>query len=156
MAAWQAMTLMTVNQANSASEERLGLGSNTADLSLVAPWIERLGSEHGVPASTQFAMNLCLEEVLSNIIRHGYGNKPGSSIVVRYSLTPDKSHLLVIDDEAPHFDPLTAEESPVEDTLNGIRVGGLGLRLVKSFATNLQYESKPIGNRLSISFAPTA
>lgn len=150
------MTLMTVNQASGAREERLGLGSNTTELSRVAPWIEHLGSEYAVPASTQFAMNLCLEEALSNIIRHGYANRPGGSIVVHYCLTPDKSHLLVIDDEAPHFNPLTAEESPVEETLNGTRVGGLGLRLLRSFATSLEYEPKPIGNRLSISFAASA
>jgi serine/threonine-protein kinase RsbW len=65
-------------------EAQLTLRSQMAELALVPPWIESLASEYGISASTQFAMNLCLEEVLSNIIRHGYAGKPDRPIVIRY------------------------------------------------------------------------
>ena len=146
------MTLMTIESASNTREERLTLSSRMADLALVPPWIERLAAEYSIPGDTQFAMNLCLEEVLSNIIRHGYANTPDRPIVIRYT-RQDSSSLLVVDDEAPPFNPLAAKEIPVEESLEGLRVGGLGLRLLRSFATSLSYEPMPAGNRLRMTFS---
>jgi serine/threonine-protein kinase RsbW len=147
------MTLIALKNASRSGEEKLTLRSRIDDLALVPPWIEHLASEYGISAKVQFAMNLCLEEVLSNIIRHGYANQPDRSIVIRYAPDHDNSSLLVVEDEAPLFNPLEAKESPVEDTLDGSRVGGLGIRLLRSFATTLKYEPTPSGNRLTIGFS---
>lgn len=148
------MTVMTADRANTTGEERLTLRSQIEELALVPPWIERLGADYGLSDETQFAMDLCLEEVLSNIIRHGYAGKPNRSITVRFSSAPDKSSVLVVDDEAPLFNPLTAEEIPIEEAVSGTRVGGLGIRLLRSFASQLNYEATPGGNRLRMGFAP--
>jgi serine/threonine-protein kinase RsbW len=145
--------LMTVDGSNRTSQAELTLRSQMAELALVPPWIEQLGTAHAIPASTQFAMNLCLEEVLSNIIRHGYCNKGDRVITVRYAPSQNNSVLLVIDDEAPRFNPLAAEETPVEETLDGTRIGGLGIRLLRGFAESLKYEPTPAGNRLIIGFS---
>jgi len=144
---------MTVDGANRTSQTELTLRSRVADLSLVPPWIEQLGVEHAIPAGTQFAMNLCLEEILSNIIRHGYGNDRDRVISVRYAPSRNNSFLLIVDDEAPHFNPLAAAETPVEETLDGTRIGGLGIRLVRGFAESLEYEATPAGNRLIVGFS---
>lgn len=149
------MIWMTADSVKGASEERLTLRGQMADLALVPGWIEYLAAEYAIPARTQYAMNLCLEEVLSNIVRHGYANTPDRPILIRYKAVQENSSLLVIDDEAPPFDPLAAEEIPVEDTLDGTRIGGLGLRLLRSFSTSLDYERTPAGNRLSIGFSST-
>ena len=146
---------MAVDSTNAAGEERLELSSRMADLALVPPWIERLASEYDLPGNIQFAMNLCLEEVLSNIIRHGYANQPGRPIFVSFRAAPGSS-VLVIEDQAPLFDPLTAPERPVEETLDGTRLGGLGIRLVRSFAASLAYEPTGMGNRLRIAFSTAA
>jgi serine/threonine-protein kinase RsbW len=145
--------MTTVDGANRTSQAELALRSQMADLALVAPWIEQLGTERAIPASTRFAMNLCLEEVLSNIIRHAYGGIGDRVISVRYAPSRNNSVLLIIDDEAPHFNPLAAEETPVEETLDGTRVGGLGIRLLRGFAESLKYEPTPAGNRLIIGFS---
>lgn len=148
------MNVMTADRANTTGEERLTLRSQIEELALVPPWIERLGTDYGLSGETQFAMNLCLEEVLSNIIRHGYASKPDRTITVRFSSAPDKSSLLVVEDEAPKFNPLAADEIPVEETLDGRRIGGLGIRLVRNFASSVDYEATPAGNRLSMGFSP--
>lgn len=146
---------MTVDGANrtSASAAQLILRSQIEQLQLVPPWIETLAAKQTIPKSTQYAMNLCLEEILSNIVRHGYGGSPDHVIVVSYQQAPDKSSILVIDDAAPYFNPLAVEEAPIEQTLDGTRVGGLGIRLVRGFAKSLEYEPTPSGNRLTICFA---
>jgi serine/threonine-protein kinase RsbW len=143
--------LMTVDGANKTSAVQLILRSQIEQLQLVPPWIEALAVEHMIPTDIQYAMNLCLEEILSNIIRHGYGGNPDHKIVVRY-VPADKFSVLVIDDEAPHFNPLTIDQRPIEETLDGTRIGGLGIRLVRGFATIVEYEPTPSGNRLTIGF----
>ena len=139
-------------------EAKLILRSQMADLALVPPWIESLAAEYEISASTQFALNLCLEEVLINIIRHGYAGRADRPIVIRYIYIAheSKSSVWVVDDEAPPFDPLAAESLPVEETLDGTRLGGLGIRLLRSFAATLKYEATPLGNRLIIGFAAAA
>jgi anti-sigma regulatory factor (Ser/Thr protein kinase) len=132
---------------------QLTLRSRIAELSLVPAWIEQLSVEHGVAPSTQFAMNLCLEEVLSNIIRHGYRNEEDHAINVCHVSSQNNSLVLAIEDEAPHFNPLTVNAPPVEETTDASRVGGLGLRLLRGFAERVEYEATPTGNRLTLAFS---
>ena len=143
---------MAVDGANTTSEAQLTLRSQIAELARVPLWVETLATEFKIPAKTQFAMDLCLEEVLSNIIRHGYAGKQDRPIVVRYVTLQNSSCLLMVDDEAPPFNPLSAEDTPVQETLDGARIGGLGIRLLREFATALEYQRTPTGNRLTMSF----
>lgn len=131
----------------------LSLRSEIKDLELVPAWLDHLAVLYEIPSKTQFAMNLCLEEVLSNIIRHGYKNQPGRPIVVKCSIDGSSLPSFIIEDEAPPFNPVDEEEIPIEEALNGTRPGGLGLRLVRSFAIKLDYERTVSGNRLRLGFA---
>jgi serine/threonine-protein kinase RsbW len=134
------------------TEERLTLCSQLSELSQVPPWIERLASQHAIPGETQFAMDLCLEEVLSNIIRHGYSGQTDRPMTVRFT-TPRKGYFVfVIEDEAPFFNPLTAPELPAIGAIEDTRVGGQGIRLVRRFANQIEYQATPTGNRLTIGF----
>jgi serine/threonine-protein kinase RsbW len=135
------------------TEDRLTLRSQLSELSQLPAWIERLALDHAIPQNTQFAMNLCLEEVLSNIIRHGYSGSPDHSISIRFANPREGHFVLVVDDEAPQFNPLDAPELPAIDALNEERIGGQGIRLLRRFAESLQYQPTPSGNRLSMGFS---
>lgn len=142
---------MTGNGDNT-NGERLDLRSRISELAQVPSWIERLASHHLIPPDTQFAMNLCLEEVLSNIIRHGYLGQPDHSIGVRFSSPRDNYFVLVVEDQAPPFDPVAAPELPPISAREDASVGGQGIRLLRRFADALEYQATPTGNRLSIGF----
>ena len=133
--------------------ERLELRSRISELARIFPWIERLASRHAIPANTQFAMNLCLEEALSNIIRHGYSGQPGHPISVRFGSPRKDYYVFAVEDEAPPFNPVEAPELPALNALDDIGVGGQGLRLLRRFADALEYQPTATGNRLSIGFA---
>jgi serine/threonine-protein kinase RsbW len=147
------MTPMTMEQANRTGEEVLHLRSRLEDLVLIPQWIASLASHYMIPGNTQYAMNLCLEEVVSNIIRHGYGNAPDRPILVRYTSGQDHFPTLVVDDEAPRFNPLAFETGPIEEVLDPNHIGGLGIHLLRCFATAIEYESTSSGNRLRMSFS---
>jgi anti-sigma regulatory factor (Ser/Thr protein kinase) len=132
--------------------ERLDLQSRMSELARLPAWIERLAAGRTIPANTQFAMNLCLEEALSNIIRHGYSGDPGHSIAIRFTNPRDGYFVFEVEDEAPPFNPVVSPELPAVSSLEENQIGGQGIRLLRQFADALEYQATPTGNRLSIGF----
>jgi serine/threonine-protein kinase RsbW len=143
---------MITNDTNQ-TRDRLVLSNRLSDLAKLPAWIEGLAARHGIPANVQFAIDLCLEEALSNVIRHGYAGVDDRSVMMRFVMSGESYFKFVIDDEAPPFNPLEAPElraiSPEEES----RVGGQGIRFLRHFADALEYEPTPTGNRLSIGFS---
>lgn len=135
------------------TEARLTLRSQLEDLKLVLPWVDALAAKHGIPAKVRYAIDLCLEEVLTNIIRHGYAGVPNQPITVSFSLDGENGLTFIVADNAPHFAPLAPvepQESPA--AIEEVNPGGLGIRLLRRFAGTLAYEQLPDGNRLTIGF----
>lgn len=141
-----------VSKGTPITDERRTLRSQLSEVSQIPAWIERLASQHAIPNDTQFAMDLCLEEVLSNIVRHGYSNEPDRAITVRFTNPRGGYFVFVVEDEAPHFNPLTAPEPPAVARLEESRVGGQGIRLLRQFSNTLEYRATPTGNELRIGF----
>src|ERR1700686_4215561 len=142
---------MNSYSANTTAEELI-LESKLSEIDRVPPWIERLAPLHAIPDRTRYAMDLCMEEVLSNIIRHGYPSNVEGFIRIRCLTHRDGYITLVVEDEAPPFNPLLFQASPLPGSLGDNWGGGQGIHLLKQFADALEYEPKPTGNRLIISF----
>lgn len=137
-------------------EPRLTIQSQIEEVARLWPWVEALAAEYSIPDNTQFAMHLCLEEALSNIIRHGYGSQQNQSITISFAPAGTDDLELVIEDHAPPFDPLL--QTPIEEavaisSIEQLEPGGQGIRLMKKFAHGLAYQRLPDGNRLTIRFA---
>lgn len=134
---------------------RLVLQSRLDDMASLWPWVESLAAEYAIPGDTVFAVHICLEEAISNIIRHGYRGQSGSTITVDCVL-PDRHHLIfTIEDQAPPFDPVTApliEDQPATSPADYLRPGGRGILLMRHFADTITYERLLGGNRLTIGF----
>ena len=135
------------------AEEQLMLRSRLAEGALITAWIERLASQHGISDEVKFAMDLCLEEVFSNIVRHGYAGRADGRVSVRFAMPQENEISLAVEDEAPHYNPLDAPQLPALNPQDEIRVGGQGVRLLRQFANTLQYEATPNGNRLKLGFS---
>lgn len=136
------------------SGESLELRSRISELARIPSWIERLASLHPISENMQFAMNLCLEEVLSNIIKHGYAGDPDRSIAVRFTCPRDDYFVFVVEDQAPPFNAVKSPKLPPLAEISDHQIGGQGIRLLREFADTLEYQATPTGNRLSIGFLP--
>jgi serine/threonine-protein kinase RsbW len=138
---------------NDKMEERLSLQADISQIAHVNSWIEGLSAKYRIPEEVQFGSYLCLEEVLSNIIIHGYGSVAKGGILVRFTAPRPGCFVFIVEDEAPHFNPLEKPELPPLSPNEDMRVGGQGIRLLREFANALDYEPLPAGNRLKISFS---
>jgi serine/threonine-protein kinase RsbW len=131
--------------------ERLVLRSELGELARVFPWVEALAGRYALSEKTYYAINLCLEEALSNVIRHGYKGDSRYEIVVEFRSSEDEL-IFTIEDEAPHFRPAV---SPLAQptTLEEMTPGGLGVFLMRRFADRVEWEPLQRGNRLTLAFA---
>jgi anti-sigma regulatory factor (Ser/Thr protein kinase) len=95
---------------------------------------------NGIDEHTLTAVELVLEESVTNVLRYGY--EPGSTdhqIDIDLQVDPEEVQVLVIDDGKP-FDPLDEGGIVLPDTLDEAQVGGLGLLMIRNTASRLSYE----------------
>lgn len=135
--------------------KQLKLQSSIDELSLVQPWVESLAGNYQIPEKTAFAIRLCLEELLSNIIRHGYKAQPGHTMTLTFEVLSSQLWSFTTEDAAPHFSLNEAFEKDTEAPLNPgtLKPGGLGIPILKKFTHTLSYEALPVGNRITMTFA---
>ncbi len=135
-------------------QDHLDLDSRLTELSRVQRWADDLADRYGLAEEARFAIHLCLEEALANVVLHGYGSEPGHPISIR-SWVSEGALNFAIDDKAMPFAPVdprpqTASARPAR--LESIEPGGNGIRLLYRFAGSVDYERRSDGNRLRISF----
>jgi serine/threonine-protein kinase RsbW len=130
---------------------RLVLRNDLAELDRLASWIEGW-AEGTVPPDTSFALQLCLEEAVANIIMHGTAEEDRSEIAIE--LEHDGETLRArVEDCGRRFDP-TLFPPPVPATsLERAKVGDLGIHLMRSFADGMHYERRGHRNRSTFWFA---
>jgi anti-sigma regulatory factor (Ser/Thr protein kinase) len=137
-------------------ESRLTLPSRLEDLSRLGSWVEALAAEYAIPDKTRFAIDLCLEEAVSNIIRHGSRSSLDLPITVECKAVPPHDLVFTIEDQAAPFDPLAhppGKELPPATSIDQLATGGRGIDLMRKFAGSLAYQRLAGGNRLTIGFS---
>jgi anti-sigma regulatory factor (Ser/Thr protein kinase) len=109
--------------------------------------VARFCGSHDVRPDVAFKIDLALEEVFSNIVRHGYGDGRSHEIAVRLERLRGRVRIQVDDDGRP-FDPLQAPEADIAAPLDKRRPGGLGIHLVRRLLDQVRYQRRATGNRL--------
>lgn len=118
-------------------------------LERTAAEVRRFLALHGVESQASFAIDLALEEIVSNVIRHGLGGAGDHEIGVSLRVEPTQV-VLHLDDDAPAFDP-TAQAPPRTDLpLEERPIGGLGIHLVTTMTSSVDYSRSGGRNRLEM------
>lgn len=126
------------------------------EVSRTSEILARFWAEHGLPPEPEMDASLALEEILSNVIRHGcvpkseHDREQGRDydIRVRISLGNEGYELEVSDNAAP-YNPLLRPDPNLDLPLEQRTPGGLGVFLVKQLADDLRYEFRDGRNILT-------
>jgi serine/threonine-protein kinase RsbW len=129
---------------------RLLLHRDLAELKRLAVWIEGWAM-HDLSASLSFAVQVCLEEAVANIIMYSTTTDDRLEIVVEVE-NEDQTLVARIEDNGSAFDPTRAPRRTVPASLAEAKVGNLGIHLMRSFASGLHYERRDSRNRLTMRF----
>ena len=130
------------------------------DISAAAQWVDTIAAEQQFPEQLVFGLQICLEELLTNIVRHGGAESSGdlSGIVmppVNVEITIKTSAQgvgMTIEDDGKLFDVVNAPAHRIDKPLDELQPGGLGIQLIKNFASTIAYEQAGLGNRVVVGF----
>jgi serine/threonine-protein kinase RsbW len=102
-------------------------------------FLESFCAEAGVAHDHCLRLNLVLEELFTNTVRHGH--RGDSDAPVWVTLSGDGSGLnLTYEDSAPPFNPYgTPPDAPPDTTVKMRKIGGLGVLLTRKLATSREY-----------------
>jgi serine/threonine-protein kinase RsbW len=134
----------------SPNASRLLLHRNLAELERLAVWIEGWAVRE-LSANLLFAVQLCLEEAVANIIMYSTPTDDRLEIVVEVERR-DQTLVARVEDNGSAFDPTQVPRPPAPASLAEAKVGNLGIHLMRSFAGGMHYERRDSRNRLTMRF----
>jgi len=133
---------------------RLRIPNRLEDVFLALNRAEGTLDRADVDASCRADVRLVLEELLVNTVRHGYPDGRDGSIEILLEVETDVVHLELRDD-AVAFDPLQYETPDLPGDIARREIGGLGLHLARSIASDFHYARDARGNCVVIRFDPS-
>lgn len=133
--------------------EALSLTITTArdELAAIAEEVEAVADLEDWPFDLVFKVNLALEELVLNVLEHGFDDDDDSK-ECKIDLTSDADAVtIVISDRGKPFDPLTeAPDADVNSVVGERQVGGLGLHLVETLMDEASYQRTEGVNQLTL------
>ena len=125
--------------------------SDVAELARLAGWIESWAQRGALSPDVSFAIALCLEEAVANVIM--YGGAGDERLQIKVEVERDAGISTVrIEDNGRQFDPTQVPSPPVAASLEEATIGNVGVHLMRSFASGMHYERRNGRNRLTLRF----
>jgi serine/threonine-protein kinase RsbW len=131
------------------SRENRSFRNDDAELRPLSEWFRGFASRNGITGTRALDFELCLNELVTNVIHYAYEDRGEHEI--RVALERDGGELrATIEDDGRPFNPL--EKPPPEPafSLEAAGVGGWGIPIVRGFADDVSYERREGRNRLTI------
>jgi anti-anti-sigma factor len=139
-----------IGSAVSAKSQTLSIAADLAELARVMQMIDEFCAGMAASAADVSALHLALEEIVTNVITHGYHSDASRSFAVRLEAVAAGRIRAVVTDDAPAYNPLARAEVDTNLPLEARPVGGLGVHLVKKLMDVCIYERRGEQNLFSI------
>jgi len=116
-------------------------------------FLEAFCTDSGLPRAAYLRLNLVLEELFTNTVKHGHRGDCDAPVWIAVSRGGDTLSVLY-EDKAPPFNPYARLTEPVVDTTVSMRkIGGLGVLLTKELAATRDYAYLFGRNRIRLTLA---
>ena len=124
------------------------LANSLSEIERLSQFVDRVTGERNLTPDDNANLQLLLDEIVSNVIRHGFDDKPDQRILVNLAITSTMA-TIEVNDNGRAFNPLEAPppnfEAPIEE-----RIGGLGIHIVRSIAQAIEYRRSNGHNVLTV------
>jgi serine/threonine-protein kinase RsbW len=124
------------------------IGSDIAKIPAVSARLENALQAGGFSAEEILDTQLAVEEVITNIIIHGY-KEAGGEIHIACRIARNAVEIR-IRDAAPPFDPLSIPEPELEGGIDERGIGGLGVYLLRQVMDDISYRYENGENILTL------
>jgi anti-sigma regulatory factor (Ser/Thr protein kinase) len=117
-------------------------------------FLEAFCAHAGLANEDCLRVNLVLEELFTNTVRHGYRGESDAPIWVTLSAAQGVLRV-TYEDSAPPFNPYVGlPEFAPDATLRSRKIGGLGVLLTRKLANSRDYAYLYGRNRIRLEFVP--
>jgi anti-sigma regulatory factor (Ser/Thr protein kinase) len=129
----------------------LTLRPEKAELSRLVQFATEFADRNQLPAEELSRLLLILDELFSNVVRHGYeGAAANGTVEVTLSVARGRLGIEIADDGRP-FDPLAAPVPDLDLPASERQPGGLGIHFVRKLVDEARYVRRGRRNRLTLS-----
>ncbi len=126
-----------------------GLKNDLAELDVLRQHVKNFGKIAGLAENCLFEINLCLDELFTNIVSYGFDDDRHH--LIQFTLQMDEEVLtLDVEDGGIPFNPLTKKESRIPIDPKDIKIGGLGIHIVKKLTNDICYQRNRGKNHLTL------
>ena len=131
---------------------QLVLKNDSFELGRLAEAFDAFADHHRVTNEARFQLQLCLEEMVLNVINYGFDDDGEHEIHVDFEFQIDSRTVTVrILDDGRKFDPLTQVPEPdVDAPLEDRTIGGLGVHFVRTYMDDARYRHEDGKNLLTL------
>lgn len=111
--------------------------------------LENLGRDIGLQADSILRINICLDELFTNIVSYGF--KDDLEHIVKFTLNADDEFLIInIEDDGIPFNPLEKIDPDFPANVESANIGGLGILIIRKLIDNIAYERTQGKNKLTM------
>lgn len=124
---------------DSSGEQTLTLDSDLEQLELLHAFIDNFCEREGLPDQTCYHLNVALEELVINAMKHG-ACEPSTG-AIRLAMRMDGGEVrITMCDTGIAFNPLDVPPPDLNQNVLSRPVGGLGIHLVRCLIPGIRYE----------------
>ena len=127
----------------------LHLQNRIAEVARLVEAVESFGTHAGLSSDLTYRLTLSLDEIVSNVIRHGYSDTNEHVVDVRLSVH-DGVVTSVIEDDGHPYDPRESPEPDLSMPVEQRGPGGLGIFLVRQMMDSIDYARRDGRNILTV------
>ena len=125
------------------------LKSDLGELETLCQHLNRFGEITGLSEACITDMNICLDEMFTNIVSYGFEDDLEHAI--SFTINFDNLEVtLIIEDDGIPFNPLEKKEPETPPDLIDVRIGGLGIHIVRKLMDAISYKRECNKNKLTM------
>jgi anti-sigma regulatory factor (Ser/Thr protein kinase) len=125
------------------------LKNDLSELETLCQHLNKFGHVSGLSEACITDINICLDELFTNIVSYGFTDD--LEHMIRFTINVDNNVLtLTIEDEGIAFNPLEKKDPEIPADLIDVRIGGLGIHIVRKLMDDIRYKRERGKNKLTM------
>jgi serine/threonine-protein kinase RsbW len=130
-------------------EYKFELKNYLSELKALHGHLNNWGGNIGLPADSISRINICLDELFTNIVSYGFDDD--LEHIIKFTLNGDNNLVIInIEDNGIPFNPLEKIDPDFPENIESAEIGGLGILIIRKLMDNVSYERKQGKNKLTM------
>jgi anti-sigma regulatory factor (Ser/Thr protein kinase) len=132
-----------------AQKHTFELKNDLSELKALHQHLKNWGEDISLPEISISRINICLDELFTNIVSYGF--KDDLEHIIKFTLNLDNQLVIInIEDNGKPFNPLEKMDPDFPENVESAKIGGLGIHIIRKLMDNVSYEREQGNNKLTM------